>query len=73
MFCYPTCGLPTFGDTDHTVAPTDFEQEGGQFWLRAYSPLFMDVGPGDYRLVVWGYGEGGERVVLIGTGLFAVE
>ena len=51
-------------DTDHTVAPTDIEQTGNDFELRAYSPLFMDVGDGDYRLVVWGYDTGGKRVML---------
>ena len=56
---------PTYiWDTDHTVAPMDFEQEDGQFTLRAYSPLFMDVGEGDYRLVVWGYDADGQRVIL---------
>ena len=56
---------PTYiWDTDHTVAPTDFEQQDGQFTLRAYSPLFMDVGAGDYRLVVWGYDADDQRVVL---------
>ena len=56
---------PTYiWDTDYTVAPTDFEQQDGQFTLRAYSPLFMDVGAGDYRLVVWGYDADGQRVVL---------
>ena len=56
---------PTYiWDTDHTVAPMDLDQQNGHFSLRGYSPLFMDVGAGDYRLVVWGYDADGQRVVL---------
>ena len=51
-------------DTEYTVAPMDFDEQNGQFSLRAYSPLFMDVGDGDYRLVIWGYDAAGNRIIL---------
>ena len=61
--------LPDLGDlhiwdTDETVAPTEFEVEGGKFTLRAYSPLFMDVGPDDLEVRVFGYGPGGGDALL---------
>ena len=56
---------PTYiWDTDHTVAPSDITQTGNSFTVRAYSPLFMDVGTGDYRLAVWGYDAAGKRIML---------
>ena len=61
--------LPDLGpmhtwDTDATVAPSDFELQGDEFTIRAYSPLFMDVGPADLLLRVWGYDETESRVLL---------
>lgn len=61
--------LPDLGpmhtwDTDATVAPSEFELQGDEFTIRAYSPLFMDAGPSDLLLRVWGYDETESRVLL---------
>ncbi len=61
--------LPDLGplyswDTTLTIAPTKHEIEGTAFWFRAYSPLFMDVGPGDLELRLFGFDASGEPAVL---------
>ena len=43
----PNLGPMYIWDTNHTVAEMDYEFEGSSFTIRAYSPLFMDVGPDD--------------------------
>ncbi len=55
MELLPDLGAIHFWDTDATVAPSEFEQKGNEFTIRAYSPLFMDVGPSDLLLRAWGY------------------
>ena len=60
----PDLGPMRVWDTDATVAPSDFELEGSDFTIRAYSPLFMDVGPSDLMLRVWGYDAAGETALL---------
>ena len=60
----PDLGAMHVWDTDATVAPSDFEQEGNEFTIRAYSPLFMDVGPSDLLLRVWGYDNAGNAALL---------
>ena len=60
----PDLGPMHVWDTDATVAPSDFELEGSDFTIRAYSPLFMDVGPSDLMLRVWGYDAAGETALL---------
>ena len=51
-------------DTFQTVAPTEMEIEGASFKIRAYSPLFMDAGPGDLELRVYGYDQSGADALL---------
>ena len=63
----PDMGPMRVWDTDLTVAPTEWEIEGSKFSLRAYSPLFMDVGPSDVEIRVYGYDDSG------GAALLAVE
>lgn len=61
----PDLGPMQIWDTDATVAPTEFELAGGAFTIRAYSPLFMDVGtPSELELRVWGYDQAGQEVLL---------
>ena len=43
----PDLGPMDIWDSEHTIAPMEHEFEGSSFTIRAYSPLFMDVGPGD--------------------------
>ena len=50
--------------TDLTVAPTEWEVEGGKFSFRAYSPLFMDSDPSNLELRVYGYDANGDPAVL---------
>ena len=45
------------------VAPSEFEQEGNEFTIRAYSPLLMDVGPSDLLLRVRGYDNAGNAAL----------
>ena len=61
----PDLGPMQIWDTDATVAPTEFELAGGAFTIRAYSPLFMDMGsPSELELRVWGYDQAGQEVLL---------
>ena len=61
----PDLGPMRIWDTDATVAPTEFELAGGAFTIRAYSPLFMDMGsPSELELRVWGYDQAGQEVLL---------
>ena len=50
-------------DTHQTIAPTDFEQIGTDFSIRAFSPLFGDTG-GNLKLHAFGYNAEGEAVTL---------
>ena len=50
--------------TDLTVAPTEWEIEGGKFSFRAYSPLFMDSDPSNLELRVYGYDANGDPAIL---------
>ena len=61
--------LPDIGDlhiweTDLTVAEMEHEIEGGTFSITAYSPLFMDVGPSDLEMRVFGYDVNGADSLL---------
>ena len=60
----PDLGPMFVWDTFQTVAPTEMEIEGPSFKIRAYSPLFMDVGPGDLELRVYGYDQSGADALL---------
>ena len=60
----PDMGPMWVWDTDLTVAPTEWEIEGSKFYLRAYSPLFMDVGPSDLEIRVYGYDDSGNAALL---------
>ena len=60
----PDLGPMQVWDTYLTVAPTEWEIEGSKFSLRAYSPLFMDVGPSDLEIRVYGYDESGAAALL---------
>ena len=61
----PDLGPMQIWDTDATVAPTEFELAGSAFTIRAYSPLFLDVGtPSELELRVWGYDQAGQEVLL---------
>ena len=63
--------LPDLGpmftwETIHTVAPMEHEFEGASFTFTAYSPLFMDVGPGDLELRVYGVdGTGADALLAV--------
>ena len=61
----PDLGPLQIWDTLHTVAPTEFELEGTSFKIRAYSPLFMDVGsPSQLELRVFGFDKSGVDSLL---------
>ena len=61
----PDLGPLQIWDTLHTVAPTEFELEGTSFRIRAYSPLFMDVGsPSQLELRVFGFDKSGADSLL---------
>lgn len=60
----PDLGAAHVWDTDATVAPSEFEQAGNEFTIRAYSALFMDVGPSDLLLRVLGYDGAGNAALL---------
>ena len=62
----PDLGPTRIWETDETVAPTEHEIEGASFEIRAYSPLFMDVGPSDLELRLFGYdGEGADALLAV--------
>ena len=68
----PDLGPMHVWETDATVAPTEFELAGGEFTIRAYSPLFMDVGsPSELELRVWGYDRAGQEALLSARGVNA--
>ena len=51
--------------TDLTIAPTEHEIEAQSFRVRAYSPLFMDVGnPTELHLRVYGFDASGQPGLL---------
>ncbi len=60
----PDLGPTQIWETDHTVAEMEHEVEGSSFSFTAYSPLFMDVGPGDLELRAFGYDGSGNDAVL---------
>ena len=60
----PDLGSLSMWDTTLTVAETKMETEGPNFKIRAYSPLFMDVGGSDLELRVIGYDGSGNDAVL---------
>ena len=61
----PDLGPMQIWNTDLTVAPTEMEIEGPTFRLRAYSPLFMDVGtPSELQLWVFGVDQAGNDAIL---------
>ncbi len=51
----PDLGPTRIWETDHTVAPMEQELNGASFAIRAYSPLFMDVGGSDLEIRLFGY------------------
>ena len=52
--CSPDLGPTQIWGSDYTIAPTELEIEGSSFSIRAYSPLFMDVGPSDLEIRLFG-------------------
>ena len=60
----PDLGPMFVWDTFQTVAPTEMKIEGASFKIRAYSPLFMDAGPDDLELRVYGYDQSGADALL---------
>ncbi len=60
----PDLGPTRIWETDLTVADMEHEYEAGEFTFRAYSPLFMDVGPSDLEMRVFGYLSDGSHAVL---------
>ena len=64
LLLLPDPGSLYIWETHHTVAPTDLEIEGASFSITAYSPLFMDVGPSDLEIRLFGYDSGGNDAVL---------
>ena len=64
LLLLPDLGPRQIWETDHTVAPMEQEFNGVSFEFVAYSPLFMDVGPSDLELRVFGYDAGGADALL---------
>ena len=60
----PDLGPMDVWDSQHTIAPMEHEFEGSSFTIRAYSPLFMDVGPGDLVIRVFGTDGNGKDALL---------
>ncbi len=60
----PDLGPMEVWDTDLTVAPMEYELDGDSFKFRAYSPLFMDTGPGDLELRAYGFDQNYKEVLL---------
>ena len=69
----PDLGATHVWDTDATVAPSELEQAGNEFTVRAYSPLFMDIGPLDLLLRLWGYDHAGNPTLLSAQTVDAVR
>ncbi len=62
----PDLGPMYVWDSEHTIAPMEHEFEGSSFTIRAYSPLFMDVGPGDLVIRVFGVdGDGNDALLAV--------
>ena len=60
----PDLGPIDIWETTLTVATMEHEFEGASFTITAYSPLFMDVGPDDLELRVYGYDGSGSDALL---------
>ncbi len=60
----PDLGPMHVWESYHTIAPMEHEFEGSSFTIRAYSPLFMDVGPDDLVIRVFGYDADGADALL---------
>lgn len=60
----PDPGPMYMWDTNHTVADMEHEFEADAFVIRAYSPLFMDVGSGDLEIRVFGFDGNGNDALL---------
>ena len=60
----PDLGPMHIWQTDATVAETDWEVEGNNFKIRAYSPLLMDIDTSLYELRVFGYDAAGQPALL---------
>ena len=60
----PDRGPMEIWESDHTIAPMEHEFEGSSFSIRAYSPLFMDVGPSDLEIRLFGFSGNGEDALL---------
>lgn len=60
----PDLGPMLTWDTFQTVAPTEMAIEGANFSIRAYSPLFWDVGLDDLELRVFGTDANAEDVLI---------
>ena len=60
----PDPGPMYMWDTYHTVADMEHEFEANSFVIRAYSPLFMDIGPDDLEIRVFGFDGNGNDALL---------
>ena len=60
----PDLGPIDIWESDYTIAPMEHEFEGSSFSIRAYSPLFMDVGPSDLEIRLFGVDANGADAVL---------
>ena len=60
----PDLGPMHLWESDHTIADMEHEFEGSTFTIRAYSPLFMDVGPSDLEIRVYGFDGNGADALL---------
>ena len=61
----PDLGPTQIWESDHTIAPMELEIEGPSFTFRAYSPLFMDVGPSDLEIRLFGLDANGADALLV--------
>ncbi len=64
LLLLPDLGPMSMWESNYTIAPAEQEIEGANFSIRAYSPLFMDVGPGDLEMRVFGYDSEGADAYL---------
>ena len=64
LLLLPDRGPMEIWESDYTIAPMEHEFEGSSFSIRAYSPLFMDVGPSDLEIRLFGLDSGGEDALL---------
>ncbi len=60
----PDLGPMDIWESNYTIAPMEHEFEASTFSIMAYSPLFMDVGPGDLEVRLFGMDANGADALL---------